>query len=91
MKDIVWNSQKNKTNETKHGISFNEASEIFFDLLSLTVADDEHSLDERRFVTIGQTSAGKLIVVFHTETETGIRIFSARKPTKTERLNYEEH
>lgn len=90
MKDIVWNSQKNKTNKTKHGISFDEASEVFFDLLSLTVADEEHSWGERRFITIGQTGSGKLFVVFHTETETEIRIYSARKPTKIERLNYEE-
>ncbi len=91
MKDIAWNQQKNRTNKTKHGISFNEASEVFFDLLSLTVADEEHSWEERRFITIGETSAGKLIVVFHTETETEIRIFSARKPTRIERLSYEEH
>lgn len=91
MKDIAWNQQKNRTNKTKHGISFNEASEVFFDLLSLTVADEEHSWEERRFITIRETSAGKLIVVFHTETETEIRIFSARKPTRIERLSYEEH
>lgn len=91
MKDIVWHPQKNKTNQTKHGISFGEASEVFFDTLALTVADEEHSWYERRFVTIGQTGRGILLVVFHTETETEIRIFSARKPTKSERLNYEEH
>ena len=91
MKEIVWNSQKNKTNKTKHGISFDEAAAVFFDLLSLTVADDEHSWEERRFITIGRMSVGKLIVVFHTETETEIRIFSARKPIRIERLNYEEH
>ena len=91
MKDIVWHSRKNKTNQTKHGISFEEASEVFFDTLAVTVADEEHSWYERRFVTIGQAKQGKLIVVFHTETETEIRIFSARKPTKPERLNYEEH
>ncbi len=91
MKEIVWNFQKNQTNKTKHGISFGEAAEVFFDLLSLTVADEAHSWEERRFITIGRTSAGNLVVVFHTETETEIRIFSQRKPTRTERLNYEEH
>ncbi len=77
MKDIVWNSQKNKTNKNKHGISFDEASEVFFDTLALTVNDEEHSWEERRFVTVGETTQGKLIVVFHTETENEIRIFSA--------------
>ncbi len=91
MKNIVWHPRKNKSNQTKHGISFEEASEAFFDTFALTVADEDHSWDERRFVTIGQTSEGKLIVVFHTETEIEIRIFSARKPTKSERVNYEEH
>ncbi len=91
MKDVVWNSLKNRSNNSKHGISFEEASEVFFDLLSLTVTDDEHSLEEKRFITIGETTHGKLIVVFHLETESEIRIFSAREPTKSERLNYEEH
>lgn len=91
MKDIVWDSQKNKTNQTKHKISFTDAAEVFFDLLAITVNDEAHSWEERRFITIGETSKGKLIVVFHTETEFEIRIISARKPTRTERLNYEEH
>lgn len=91
MKDIVWDSRKNKVNKTKHGISFESASEIFFDSLAITVDDEAHSWDERRFITIGETKIGKLIVAFHTETETEIRIISARKPTKTERTNYEEH
>ncbi len=91
MKDIGWHPRKNKINQTKHGISFEEASEVFFDILALTVADEEHSWYERRFITIGQTNQEKLIVVFHTETENEIRIISARKPTKSERLNYEEH
>ncbi len=91
MKDIVWNSQKNKTNKNKHEISFDEASEVFFDTLSLTVNDEEHSWEERRFITVGEMTQGKLIVVFHTETETEIKIFSARKPTKSEKLNYEEY
>ncbi len=91
MKDVVWSSQKNASNKTKPGISFDTASEVFFDLLSLTAADEDHSIDERRFITIGQTRNAQLIVVFHTETENEIRIFSARKPTKPEQLNYEEH
>lgn len=90
MKDVVWNSLKNRSNNSKHGIFFEEASEVFFDLLSLTVTDDKHSWEEKRFITIEETSHGKLIVVFHLETESEIRVFSARKPTKSERLNYEE-
>ncbi len=86
MKDIVWNSQKNRTNKTKHGISFDEASEVFFDMLSLTVADEEHSWEERRFITVGQTSAGKLIVVFHRKIETEIRIFQRETTNQNRKI-----
>ena len=89
-KKIVWDGQKNRTNRTKHSVDFNEASEIFFDPLALTVDDVDHSWDEFRFISIGKTILLKLVVVFFTETDQEIRIISARRPTRTERLNYEE-
>ena len=89
-KTIVWDERKNKANRTKHRIGFDEASDIFFDPLSLTVADADHSWDEFRFISIGKTKREKLVVVFYTETDQEIRIISARQPTRTERLNYEE-
>lgn len=89
MKRIVWDKNKNQINLRKHKISFKEASTVFFDSMSITVSDPDHSWYAFRFVTIGETEAGKLTVVFHTETEREIRIFSARKPTRTERQNYE--
>lgn len=89
-KRIVWDEKKNKINQTKHRISFEEAADVFFDLLSVTVNDLEHSWHEFRFITIGETKTQKLIVVFYTETDEEIRIISARKPTRTERLSYEE-
>ena len=89
-KRIVWDVRKDRTNRTKHGISFEEASEIFFDPVALTVDDQEHSWYEFRFITIGKTRLQRLVVVFFTETEEEIRIISARKPTRSERLNYEE-
>lgn len=87
---IVWDSRKNRTNQTSHGISFEEASGVFFDPLALTVDDPAHSWYELRFISVGKTKTDKLIVVFFTENEVEIRIISARKPTRTERLNYEE-
>lgn len=63
-KRIVWDEKKNKTNQTKHCISFAEAATVFYDNLALTVADDEHSWYEFRFFTIGMTETQKLIVVF---------------------------
>ena len=89
-KRIVWDEKKNKINRTKHQISFEEAAVVFFDSLALTVSDSEHSWYEFRFITIGETKTQKMIVVFYTETEDEIRIISARKPTRTERLNYEK-
>jgi uncharacterized protein len=89
-KPIVWDKKKNKSNHTKHKIDFAEAGTVFFDSLALTVNDAEHSWYEYRFITIGQTVTNKLIVVFYTETDDEIRIISARKPTRIERLSYEE-
>lgn len=89
-KRIVWDEKKNKVNQTKHRISFAEAATVFFDTLALTVNDSEHSWYEFRFITIGETETRRLIVVFYSETNEEIRIISARKPTRTERLRYEE-
>lgn len=89
-KRIVWDEKKNKSNQTKHQISFENAATVFFDPLGLTVDDPEHSGYEFRFVTIGETLTQKLIKVFYTETDEEIRIISARKPTKTERFEYEQ-
>lgn len=90
MKRIVWDEKKNKINQTKHKIGFAEAATVFFDKLALTVDDDEHSWYEFRFITIGETEIQKLTVVFYSETDEEIRIISARKPTRNERLRYEE-
>ena len=89
-KRIVWDDRKNRTNRAKHGIVFNEVSDVFFDPLALTVDDADHSWHEFRFICIGKTKSQKLVVVFFTETDQEIRIISARRPTRTERLNYEE-
>ena len=89
-KRIVWDDRKNKVNRTKHGVGFDEASDIFLDPLAVTVNDADHSWNESRFVTIGKTKLDKMLVVFFTETEQEIRMISARRPTRSERLGYEE-
>ena len=89
-KPIVWDQNKNRANRTKHKIDFSEAADVFFDPLAVTVDDPEHSWNENRFVTIGETTKRKLIVVFYTENEIELRIISARKPTRSEILNYEQ-
>ena len=62
-----WDALKAAANFRKHGVSFEEAASVFFDPLSATGDDPDHSLDERRFVTFGMSSSGRLLVVAHSE------------------------
>jgi uncharacterized DUF497 family protein len=87
--DVTWNPEKATENAQKHGVSFEEAEEVFRDPLSRTVEDTDHSIDdEERFKTVGYSNRGKLLVVIHSDEEDEIRIISARTPTQRER---EEH
>lgn len=85
-----WNTLKAAGNLRKHGVSFDEAASVFFDPLSATGSDPDHSLEERRFVTFGMSSSGRLLVVAHTEQDGAIRIITAREATRAEREIYEE-
>lgn len=85
-----WDSTKAAKNVRKHGVSFREAVSVFYDPLATTGDDPDHSEDEQRCVTFGFSSAGRLIVVCHTEREDVIRIISARHATHMEREVYEE-
>ena len=84
-----WDSEKAAENLRKHRISFDEAATAFFDPLSMTIPDPEHSLGERRFITMGVSSGGRLIVVAHTERGSALRIISARLASASERKRYE--
>jgi hypothetical protein len=85
-----WNAPKAAANLGKHGVSFDEAASVFLDPLSATGDDPDHSLEERRFVTFGKSSSGRLLVVAHVEREDAIRIITARGATRGERKLYEE-
>ena len=85
-----WDPNKAVENLLNHGVSFEEASTVFFDPLSATGADPDHSDRERRFVTFGVSSSDRLLVVAHTERGDAIRIISAREVTRAERRIYEE-
>ena len=87
---IEWDETKARTNFKKHGISFYEASSVFYDQLSATGEDGHHSIDEKRFVTFGLSSSGHVLAVFHTERGDAVRIISARKATRAERKLYEQ-
>jgi uncharacterized DUF497 family protein len=86
-----WDPHKDRGNREKHGISFEEAATVFDDDLQITIPDPDHSVGEFRFVTIGSTSIGRLVVVSHTEYDDDrIRIISARGASTRERRIYEE-
>ena len=85
-----WDRRKAARNVAKHGVSFDEASTVFADGLSLTIPDPDHSEDEDRWVIIGQSNRGRLLVVVHTEDDNTVRIISARAAEKPERVKYEE-
>jgi uncharacterized DUF497 family protein len=85
-----WDAKKAAANLKKHGISFEEASTVFRDALSATGSDPDHSVEERRFVTFGNSSQNRLLVVAHAEEDDHIRIISARPVTRQEREIYED-
>jgi len=85
-----WNPQKEKVNLGKHGISFVQASTVFADALSSTIADPDHSFGEFRFLTLGMSNVNRLLVVVHIEEDDEIRIISARPATHAERRRYEQ-
>jgi len=87
---LEWDARKARENLRKHGVSFEEASSVFFDSLAATGDDPDHSVDERRFVTFGVSSSRRLLVVAHAERGAVIRILSARRTTRAERELYEE-
>lgn len=92
MVEFEWNQHKASRNEKKHGVSFSEATTVFADPLELTISDPDHSLGEYRFLSIGRSNAGNLLVVFYTEREQSqIRMISARQATRQERQYYEQN
>jgi uncharacterized DUF497 family protein len=85
-----WDANKARENIKKHGVSFEEASTVFGDLLALTIYDPLHSEEEDRFVTLGDSEKRRLIVVSFTDRDNRIRIISARVATRRERKDYEK-
>jgi len=85
-----WDPTKADENLRKHKVSFNEATSVFGDFLGTTVSDPDHSLDEHRYITVGLSNRGRLLMVAHAERHERIRIISARKLTPNERRVYEE-
>jgi uncharacterized DUF497 family protein len=87
--EFEWDSEKAASNFSKHGVSFPEAMTIFGDPLEIMIADPDRSPDEFRFVSIGMSAAGRLLVVAYTEREGRTRLISVREATRRERRQYE--
>lgn len=85
-----WDKKKAAQNLRKHGVSFEEAATAFGDPLSITIPDPDHSIDENRYLLMGESNTGRLLVVAHTEQSDTIRIINARPVTPSERKTYEE-
>ena len=85
-----WDPAKEKANQKKHRVSFKEAATVFRDPLSITFYDPDHSEEEDRFVIVGFSTIGRLLMVAHTERVDQIRIISSRELTKVERKAHEE-
>ena len=86
-----WDEEKDSSNQTKHGVSFEEAKTVFFDDYARLIPDPDHSDKEERFILLGFSSLIRLLVVCHCyrKNDEVVRIISARKATKTEKKQYE--
>jgi len=85
-----WDDEKEKLNIRKHGISFDEARTVFYDEKAIQFFDPDHSEDEDRFILLGVSFKLRTLVVCHCfrESETVVRLFSARKADRDEEQEY---
>lgn len=85
-----WDAAKAATNKKKHGVSFEEAQSVFYDEFAVQFFDEDNSVSEDRFLMLGLSDEGRLLMVCHCEHEGNmIRIISARKATKNESHFYQ--
>ncbi len=88
--EFEWDEEKAEVNRRKHGIGFDEATTVFGDPRSLTIHDPDHSPAEDRYVDLGVSLRGRVLVVVYTDREERIRIISAREASGRERRQYEQ-
>jgi uncharacterized protein len=88
--NFEWDPAKARQNRRKHRVSFQEAATVFGDPLAITYPDPDHSIAEQRFITVGMSGSGRVLIVAHADRQETIRMISARKTTQRERKQYEE-
>lgn len=86
--DFTWDNQKAARNLRKHGVSFEEAATAFDDPTGKYYHDPDHSDDEDRYLLLGFSDRGRLLMVCHTDRSDSIRIINARLATTHERRRY---
>ena len=84
-----WDDAKGAMNVSKHGVTFEEAASVFGNSLAATLPDPDHSLGQHRWLTVGYSRLGRLLVVAHAESDSMLRIINARLATAHERNRYE--
>ena len=94
--EFEWDPVKANTNLNKHGLDFEGTATVFLDPLAVTIRDDDHSETEVRWNTLGKDASGQYALVIHTfewlaEEQGRVRLISARRPTRAEIRDYEEH
>ena len=89
--EFEWDEKKAALNKRKHGVTFEEAATVFGDPLAAIFADEENSTDEEREIIVGHSDKNRLLLVSFTERGDRIRIISARRASKQERINHEEN
>lgn len=85
-----WDSNKAEINIRKHGVTFEEATTVFYDDFALFMPDPDHSFDEERFLLLGLSEKNRTLVVVHCERDQNIRLISARRATLRETKQYQE-
>ncbi len=88
--DYSWDEEKAASNLEKHGVTFQEAASVFDDPLFVDFYDPDHSIDEHRYLIVGRSNAGRLLIISYTERDEVVRLITARELTATERKAYEE-
>jgi len=88
--EFEWDEAKAAANLAKHGISFEEAKSVFDDRLYVDFYDPKHSLNEHRYIIIGQSDQRRVLIVSYTERNDAIRLINARELTRGERRDYEK-
>ena len=88
--DYEWDEAKAASNLEKHGVSFEEAATVFDDPLYIDFYDPDHAVDEHRYLIMGQSTAGRLLIISYTERDEAVRLITAREVTSAERRAYEE-